>query len=76
VTTLPQIARIALLAKSSALTGVAPSSIVSSLSGDQSRAIAYGEKRRIHVSRPVCSEQVFASETLPILPGENDPGGF
>jgi hypothetical protein len=37
------------------------------------RAIAYGEKRRIHVSRPVCSEQIFASETLPTLPGENDP---
>src|SRR4051812_29564765 len=37
------------------------------------RAIAYGEERRIRFSRPVCSEQVSASETLPILPGWNNP---
>src|SRR3954465_9487793 len=37
------------------------------------RAIAYGEERRIRFSRPVCPEQVSASETLAILPGENDP---
>ena len=34
-----------------------------------SRAIAYGEERRIRFSRPVCPEQVSASETLPKLPG-------
>ena len=33
------------------------------------RAIAYGEERRIRFSRPVCPEQVSASEILPILPG-------
>src|SRR4051794_4842880 len=37
------------------------------------RAIAYGEERRIRFSRPVCSEQVSSSETLPILPGWNNP---
>src|SRR3954463_9152833 len=37
------------------------------------RAIADGEERRIRFSRPVCSEQVSASETLPILPGWNNP---
>src|SRR3954451_12917253 len=37
------------------------------------RAIAYGEERSIRFSRPVCSEQVSASETLPILPGWNNP---
>src|SRR4051795_4341580 len=40
---------------------------------DLPRAIAYGEERRIRFSRPVCSEQVSASETLPILPGWNNP---
>ena len=37
------------------------------------KAMAYGEERRIRLFRPACSEQVFAPETLPILPGENDP---
>src|SRR5215218_6731934 len=33
---------------------------------ERARAIADGEERRIRFARPVCSEQVSASETLPI----------
>src|SRR3954470_4456703 len=47
--------------------GLSSPTITSGLS--RPRAIAYGEERRIRFSRPVCSEQVSASETLPILPG-------